>query len=180
MWILQKKFKVRDRTNHIFFCQNKFIEQRLNEPKRKKITLNDIDNKKNNSEEDSENDFINNIDMNLNQTEKKYENNKSYMLTESYNNINPITLKNLVKNQIYNNRNKSHNKLNKTMYNGNLQNNNLVKKSIFLPTIPIKDTNDLSLTKKKKFFPSNNTPKINFAKIIKEKKMKLKKKIPKK
>ena len=25
--------------------------------------------------------------MNLNQTEKKYENNKSYMLTESYNNI---------------------------------------------------------------------------------------------
>lgn len=96
------------------------------------------------------------------------------MLTESYNNINPITLKNLVKKQIYNNRNKSYNKLNKTMYNGNLQNNNLVKKSIFLPTIPIKDTNDLSLTKKKKFFPSNNRPKINFAKIIKEKKNEIK------
>ena len=69
--------------------------------------------------------------MNLNQTEKKYENKKSYILTESYNNINPITLKNLVKNQIYNNRSKSHNKLNKTMYNGNLQNNNLVKKKYF-------------------------------------------------
>ena len=32
----KKKFKVRDRTNHIFFCQNKFIEQRLKKTKEKK------------------------------------------------------------------------------------------------------------------------------------------------
>ena len=71
--------------------------------------------------------------MNLNQTEKKYENKKSYMLTESYNNINLITLKNLVKNQIYNKRSKSHNKLNKTIYIGNLQIITLLKKVFFFP-----------------------------------------------